>query len=53
VFAAVYLLSVLALGVLTPTERAAARDQVGRVLQRCGLRRSPPGLREIRGEEAP
>lgn len=53
VFAAVYLLSVLALGVPTPTERMAAREQVGRVLQRCGLRRSPPGLRGIPGEEAP
>jgi len=53
VFAAVYLLSVLALGVPTPTERTAARAQVERVLQRCGLRRSPPGLRGIPGEEAP
>ena len=53
VFAAVYLLSVLALGVPTPTERTAAREQVERVLQRCGLRRSPPGLRRIPGEEVP
>src|SRR5207247_37011 len=45
VFAAVYLLSLLALGVPTPTERAAARGQVDRVLQRCGLRRRPPGRR--------
>jgi len=53
VFAAVYLLSVLALGVPTPTERAAAREQMDRLLQRCGLRRSLPGLRGIPGEETP
>jgi len=53
VFGAVYPLAVLALGVPTPTERTAARAQVERLLQRCGLRRSPPALRGLRGEEAP
>ena len=53
VFGVVYLLSVLALGVPTPKERTAAREQVDRLLQRCGLRRSPPALRGIPGEEAP